>query len=48
MRPFKSAIKTNKASYKENYAEMEKLVLELQQQLKNSQIQGVRESVVSF
>ena len=36
MRPFKSAIKTSKASYKQNYAEMEKLVGELHQQLKNS------------
>ena len=45
MRPFKSAIKTNKASYKENYAEMEKLVLELHQQLKNSQVQGTEASI---
>ena len=45
MRPFKSAIKTSKASYKENYAEMEKLVLELHQQLKNSQTQGTEASI---
>ena len=45
MRPFKSAIKTSKASYKQNYAEMEKLVGELHQQLKNSQTQGTEASI---
>lgn len=45
MRPFKSSIHTKKASYKENYAEMEKLVQELQEHLAKSQNQGTEASI---
>jgi len=45
MKPFKSSVNTKKASYKENYAEMEKLVQELQQHLAKSHTQGTDASV---
>ncbi|MGB0444404.1 MAG: acyl-CoA carboxylase subunit beta, partial [Flavobacteriaceae bacterium] len=45
MKPFKSSVNSKKASYKENYAEMEKLVQELQQQLAKSHNQGTDASV---
>ena len=45
MRPFKSSINTKKASYKENYAEMEKLIQELDEQLAKSQNQGTEASI---
>ena len=45
MKPFKSSVSSKKASYKENYAEMEKLVQELQLQLAKSHNQGTDASV---
>ena len=45
MKPFKSSVSTKKASYKENYAEMEKLVQELASHLETSQNQGSDASI---
>lgn len=45
LKPFKSVVNTKKASYKENYSEMERLVQELQEHLGKSHHQGSEASI---